>query len=82
MNGGEVQVAGGADARVTRYNEAVNVARSFETAPFQHEDSLPDHAAYRQIEAALTGGLTWLGADEMIPLAATWRDLIHPFSEM
>jgi hypothetical protein len=36
--------------------------------------------AYSQTEGA--GGLTWLRADEMVPLAATWRDLIQPFSEM
>jgi hypothetical protein len=32
--------------------------------------------AYSQAEGA--GGLTSLRADEMIPLPATWRDLIHP----
>jgi len=32
--------------------------------------------AYAQTEAA--HGLTWLRADEMVPLAAAWRDLIHP----
>jgi len=26
--------------------------------------------------------LTWVRADEMVPLAPTWRDLIQPFSEM
>jgi hypothetical protein len=31
--------------------------------------------AYSQTEGA--GRLTWLRSDEMIPLAATWRDLIH-----
>ena len=31
--------------------------------------------AYSQTEGA--GGLTWLRADEMVPLAATWRDLIQ-----
>jgi hypothetical protein len=36
--------------------------------------------AYSQTEGA--GGLTWLRADEMAPLTATWRDLIQPFSEM
>jgi len=36
--------------------------------------------AYSQTEGA--GGLTWVRADEMVPLAATWRDLIQPFSEM
>jgi len=36
--------------------------------------------AYSQTEGA--GGLTWLRADEMVPLAATWRDLIQPFYEM
>jgi len=36
--------------------------------------------AYSQTEGA--GGLTWLRAEEMVPLAATWRDLIQPFSEM
>ena|ERR1700733_3969518 len=36
--------------------------------------------AYSQTEGA--GGLTWLRADEMAPLAATWQDLIRPFSEM
>jgi hypothetical protein len=30
--------------------------------------------AYSQTEAA--GGLTWMRADVMVPLAATWRDLI------
>jgi hypothetical protein len=30
--------------------------------------------AYSQTERA--GGLTWVRADEMVPLAATWRDLI------
>ena len=28
------------------------------------------------------GGLTWLRADEMVSLAATWRALIQPFPEM
>ena len=32
--------------------------------------------AYSQTEGA--GGLTWVRADKMVPLAATWRDLIHP----
>ena len=32
--------------------------------------------AYSKTE--LVGGLTWLQADEMVPLPATWRDLIHP----
>jgi hypothetical protein len=32
--------------------------------------------AYSQTEGA--GGLTRLRADEMILLAVTWRDLIHP----
>ena len=32
--------------------------------------------AYSQTEEA--GGLTWLRADEMVPLPATWRDLIRP----
>lgn len=32
--------------------------------------------AYAQTEAAR--GLTWLRADEMVPLPATWRDLIGP----
>ena len=32
-------------------------------------------SAYSQTEGA--GGLTWLRADEMVPLAATWRDLIR-----
>jgi hypothetical protein len=32
--------------------------------------------AYAQTEAAQ--GLTWLRAAEMVPLAAGWRDLIHP----
>jgi hypothetical protein len=36
--------------------------------------------AYSQTEGA--GGLTWVRADEMVPLAATWRDLIQPISEM
>jgi len=36
--------------------------------------------AYSQTEGA--GGLTWVRADEMVPLAATWRDLIQPLSEM
>ena len=31
--------------------------------------------AYSQTEAA--GGLTWLRADEMVPLPATWRELIR-----
>jgi 5-methylcytosine-specific restriction endonuclease McrA len=31
--------------------------------------------AYAQTEGV--GGLTWLRADEMVPLAATWRDLIR-----
>ena len=31
--------------------------------------------AYSQTE--LAGGLTWLQADEMVPLPATWRDLIQ-----
>jgi hypothetical protein len=35
---------------------------------------------YLQTEGA--GGLTWLRADEMLPLAATWRGLIQPCSEM
>jgi len=32
--------------------------------------------AYAQTEAA--HGLTWLRADEMVPLAAAWRNLLHP----
>jgi hypothetical protein len=36
--------------------------------------------AYSQTEGV--GRLTWLRADEMVPLAPTWRDLIQPFSEM
>ena len=32
--------------------------------------------AYAQTEAVR--GLTWLRADEMVPLAAAWRDLIRP----
>ena len=31
--------------------------------------------AYAQTEAAK--GLTWLRADEMVPLAARWRELLH-----
>jgi len=31
--------------------------------------------AYAQTEAAK--GLTWLRADEMVPLAAGWRELLH-----
>ena len=36
--------------------------------------------AYSQTEGA--GGLTWVRADEMVPLVAMWRDLIQPFCEM
>lgn len=36
--------------------------------------------AYSQTEGA--GGLTWMRADEVVPLVATSRDLIQPFSEM
>src|ERR1700734_2127375 len=35
---------------------------------------------YSQTEGA--GGLTWMRADEMVPLPATWRDLIPRFSKM
>ena len=36
--------------------------------------------AYSQTEGA--GGLIWLRGDEMVPLAATWQDLIQALSEM
>jgi hypothetical protein len=35
--------------------------------------------AYSQTEGA--GGLTWVRADEMVPLEPTWRELIRPVSE-
>src|ERR1700733_14456140 len=40
---------------------------------------LPHQRAYSQTEGA--GGLTWVRADEMVPLAATWRNLIRRFSQ-
>jgi hypothetical protein len=40
------------------------------------------YAAVDENLNAVASERLWLRADDMVPLAATWRELIQPFSEM
>jgi hypothetical protein len=67
------RVAGTEHAVRSRYYNRTGATRRYRRTGVLEPRSPVGHS---QTEGA--GGLTWVRADEMVPLAAKWRDLIQP----